>query len=294
MRGQIIQQILDVMKTNENIFFITADMGINLVEVIENSFPERFTNVGIAEQNMIGIAAGLANLNYRPFVYTISNFAIHRCFEQIRNDIVLHNIPVTILGTSTGYDNAPLGPTHHVIDDWGSIKSFPGIDVFCPSSITYASSLVGKVLLNKRPTYIRIPKGEHLEPNSEDDTVKFYGTDNKILLISYGNPAQTCLEVQKSRPDVSVLILNKLHPLDENELFSNLSNHKKLMVVEDHFADNGLYSSICQILAKKNKSHLTIESISPKSYSFEVGLNPNYFFRKHRLDVESLIDSLSD
>ena len=117
------------MEKDENIFFLTADMGINLVEQIQDKFPTRYANVGIAEQNMIGVAAGLANLGYKPFVYTISNFVIHRCLEQIRNDIILHKYPITLMGTSTGYDNAPLGPTHHIIDDWGCLRALPGIDI---------------------------------------------------------------------------------------------------------------------------------------------------------------------
>lgn len=105
------------MKKNEKIFFLTADMGINLVEKFVKDFPNRYLNVGIAEQNLISISAGLINLGYIPVAYTISNFLIHRCYEQLRNDIVLHNYPIVLLGTSSGYDNAPLGPTHHMIDD---------------------------------------------------------------------------------------------------------------------------------------------------------------------------------
>eukprot|EP01034_Spumella_vulgaris_P011843 gene11843-15069_t len=85
------------MKTDERLFFLTGDMGINLVEPIEEAFPKRFLNVGIAEQNLIGVAAGLCNLGFLPVVYTISNFLIHRCLEQIRDDIVLHENKVILL-----------------------------------------------------------------------------------------------------------------------------------------------------------------------------------------------------
>ena len=140
MRGKILDALFESMKVDENIFFLTADMGIGLIERFKEKFPNRFLNVGIAEQNLIGIAAGLVNLGYKPFVYTISNFAIHRCFEQIRNEIGLHKYKITILGTSCGYDNAPLGPTHHVIDDWSALSNIPNIDIFCPSSVSYAAS----------------------------------------------------------------------------------------------------------------------------------------------------------
>src|SRR3954470_1155220 len=91
MRGQILDAVFNRMATDPDVFFVTGDMGINLVEKFEEAYPERYANVGIAEQNMVGVSAGLANLGYRPFAYTISNFAVHRCFEQIRNDIGLHD-----------------------------------------------------------------------------------------------------------------------------------------------------------------------------------------------------------
>ena len=189
MRNKIINSLLNEMKENKNIFFLNADMGINLVEQIQLEFPERYANVGISEQNLIGVAAGLANVGYLPFVYTISNFLIHRCFEQIRNDIILHNYPITLIGTSTGFDNAPLGPTHHMLDDWASLATFPLIDIYCPSSIMYANSLISKVLLNKRPAYIRIPKGNFTNPQSNDDGGLRPSAELKVMVYR-GHPEQ--------------------------------------------------------------------------------------------------------
>jgi transketolase len=129
MRGAFLDKLFQQMEIDETIFFLTADMGINLVEKFEEKYPDRFLNVGIAEQNLIGVAAGLAESGMRPYVYTISNFLVHRCLEQIRNDIVLHNLPVVLIGTSTGYDNGPLGPTHHMLEDWGTISNLQGIKI---------------------------------------------------------------------------------------------------------------------------------------------------------------------
>ena len=169
MRNTIINNIFDLMHKNKKIFFLTGDMGINLVEKFEKKFPKRFLNVGIAEQNLIGICAGLYNSGYLPFAYAISNFITQRCLEQIRNDIVLHNYPITLIGTSTGFDNAALGPTHHVVDDWGTLKGFPGLDIFCPNSNYYAKKIITKVIKNKKPTYIRIPKSSFSDVKTTKD-----------------------------------------------------------------------------------------------------------------------------
>ena len=97
MRGDFLDKIFQKMETDDTLFFLTADMGINLVEKFEDKFPDRFLNVGIAEQNLIGIAAGLAESGMHPYVYTISNFLVHRCFEQIRNECNLISQQIVLL-----------------------------------------------------------------------------------------------------------------------------------------------------------------------------------------------------
>ena len=275
MRNIIIDSIFNKMKEDKDIYFLTADMGINLVEKFRDNFPERFANVGIAEQNLIGVAAGLANTGFRPFVYSISNFLIHRCLEQVRNDVILHQYPITLIGTSTGYDNSPLGPTHHVIDDWGLLKSFPNIDIYCPASQKYADKLINKVLLDNRPTYIRIPKGNFENPVSSDDIIYIEGDKEKPIYVSYGSPSQFIL---KKRPNSSHLIVNKLHPLDQKILTKILQKYHKAVVIEDHFASTGLFSSIAAILVNEKTPHLV--SMAPRKYDFTVGENIGYFHDK--------------
>lgn len=288
MRGQIIDAIFAEMETNDDIFFLTADMGINLVEKFGEKFPDRYANVGIAEQNLIGVSAGLANLGYRPFAYTISNFVVHRCLEQIRNDIGIHHYPITLLGTSTGFDNAPLGPTHHIIDEWGSLQSLPDIDIYCPSSVTYASTLVQTVLNESRPAYIRIPKGEHREPDSKEHMVHLSGERGGIALISYGNPLQSCLQVRDENPAFGVIAVNRLRPLPDESLAAALSQYDNAIVVEDHFPNSGLYGSLCEFV-NRYRVPVRLFSLAPKTYTFDVGTTPEYFSRKFGLDAEGIL-----
>jgi len=291
MRKQIIDAIYNQMEVDERIFFLIGDMGINLVEKIEQKFPKRFVNVGIAEQNLISVSAGLANAGFRPIAYTISNFLIHRCFEQIRNDIVLHHYPVTLLGTSAGFDNSPLAPTHHIIDEWGALRSFPGMDIYSPSSVKYAESILTKVLARNRPAYIRVPKGEFASPNSEDDIVYLKGAANKVLLVSYGTAAQDCLRAQEKNPDFGCLILNQLVPLDRKGVLTALNDYGQIVVVEDHFGATGLYGMICELCASSGVLK-QITSRSPDDYTFEVGKSNAYFHKKYRFDTESLLADL--
>jgi transketolase len=291
MRNIMIDAILSEMESNPNIFFLTADMGINLVEKIEEKYPDRFLNVGIAEQNLIGIAAGLVNIGYLPVVYTISNFLIHRCFEQIRNDICLHQYPIILLGTSTGYDNSALGPTHHIIDEWGALKSFPGIEVFCPSTKSNAKKLIQKVLVSGKPTYIRVPKNAH------DEIIETVGQDISaqvecdVLLVTYGNTTSDCLEVKIKYPKISVLVIEKLNPLKESEIIDKLGYFSKIIVVEDHFPQTGLYSSISNLIHKKGLQ-IELHSLAPQEYILEVGASTKYFHKKFGIDSAGIIKYL--
>lgn len=285
MRNIIIDNIFNIMKKNKNIFFLTADMGINLVEKFEKKFPERFLNVGIAEQNLIGIASGLSNCGYVPFVYTISNFLVHRCFEQIRNDISLHRKNIVLLGTSCGFDNSPLGPTHHMVDDWGHIKSLPYFEVYCPSSNRYSSNLINRLLKNKNPKFVRVPKGSYDEVQTPNDYL-FIKKKSSSVVVTYGNMVKEYSEIINKK-EISFLILNKIHPL-ENKYKKILSNFKKIFVAEDHFPDSGMYSSICQLMAKSKKKIL-IESLAPKNYNLKVGQNSEYFYNFYNFDKNSLL-----
>jgi len=286
MRTRIIDSLFTAMREHEDIFFLTADMGINLVERFAQAYPDRFLNVGIAEQNLIGVAAGLANAGFRPFVYTISNFLVHRAFEQIRIDVALHRYPITLLGTSSGFDNAPLGPTHHILDEWGSLRAIPGIDIYCPASTTYAAGLVPLQLARNNPAYVRIPKGSFDHPAlGAGDTIYLPKRDATSLLVAYGATVPACLAVHESKAPASLLVLNRLRPLEDLRL--PLSSHRRVLVVEDHFAHAGLYSLLCQY-ANEQSLPCRLHTAAPDTYNLHTGATERFYHSMYRMDEPSL------
>ncbi len=265
MRGIFLDRLYEKMEEDNSIFFLTADMGINLVEKFENKYPSRFLNVGIAEQNLIGVAAGLAESGMRPFVYTISNFLVHRCLEQIRNDIVLHGLPVVLVGTSTGYDNGPLGPTHHMIEDWGTISNLPKIKIFSPYNKNSAERIFNEVYSILSPTYVRIPKGVGLEDKLIDDC-----TNGSVsAVITYGSASQVGMEYAKEH-NSDLVILEELGLGSFKTLDKTCDKYQKITVVEDHFSTTGMYSYLTQWVNSRNL-HIKIDSVSPTDYSLHVG-----------------------
>jgi len=265
-------------------------MGFGLIDPIAKEHPKRIVNVGIAEQNMVGIAAGLCNAGFRPVCYTISNFLIHRSFEQIRNDICLHNYPITLVGTSTGFDNGMLGPTHQVIDDIGCVKVLPNIKIYSPSTVTAADLVFKEVFLNSSPAYVRIGKGAFDLDNKIEHLNHFVieKPDNEILIITHGNILENCIEALRIKNNFSIFVMNRIHPINRDELESIFNRFKRIVVVEDHFVNSGLYNSICQCYVESNYSVDKLASIAiPVEYAECVG-DKDYFAEKYGFSAKKI------
>lgn len=278
MRDAVFNALFERMARDERVWFVTADVGLGIVERFKAAYPDRYLNVGVAEQNMVGVAAGLCASGYRPVLYSISNFAIHRCFEQLRDDAALHGYPLVILGTTTGFDNATLGPTHHVVDDWGAARNLPGLEVHCPATKDYARAVLDDVMGRGAFAYVRIPKGGGV------NVTYLPGDTGMVTLMTYGGMAAECFKAHGLAPAMSVTVLQKLHPIGALII---PRRGGRLVVVEDHFADTGLYSSVCQ-LAARHRLDVDIISRAPSGYYREAGDNPAHFWKKFRGDAESL------
>jgi transketolase len=159
MRNALVEQLCLLARDDARIFLLTADLGWSVVEAFAREFPSRFLNVGVAEQNMAGIATGLAMVGYRPFIYSIANFATLRCYEQIRNGPVLHRLPVCVVGIGGGYAYGPAGPTHHAVEDLGALRAMPGMRVVAPADPAQTQTVLSATLCQEDPVYLRVGKG---------------------------------------------------------------------------------------------------------------------------------------
>jgi len=285
MRNSFFNELKNKMSEDNSLFLLVADMGLGLVEDIQKMFPDRFLNVGIAEQNMVGVASGLCNAGFRPFCYTISNFLIQRAFEQIRNDVCIHNYPVTLIGTSTGYDNGLLGPTHQVIDDIGCIKILPNIRIYSPATINSIKIVFDDLINNNFPAYVRIGKGsdklDYQEEKVNNFIVKSFKSD--ILVISHGTMLGKCIEASRiSGSKFSIYCMNKIKPLCINEINDVIQDYSKIIVIEDHITSSGLFDSLSLLLINlvNQKKYSFYQIGPPENYDEEIG-DANYFSKKY-------------
>ncbi|HTB82154.1 MAG TPA: hypothetical protein VK742_00740 [Candidatus Sulfotelmatobacter sp.] len=285
MRTVFFESLKSRMRTDENLFIVVADMGLGLIEPFEKEFPDRIINVGIAEQNMAGICAGLYNAGYRPICYTISNFLVERCFEQLRNDVCLHDYPVTFVGTSTGFDNGGLGPTHHIVDDIGCVKALPGLRIYSPSTVTAMRMAYDDIMSTDQPAYLRIGKGAYdLKINAT--TLNHFVTDHPesdVLVITHGNILENIVKGLDGVKRASVFCMTRIKPLPVEQVTALFHRFKTIVVVEDHFAGSGLYDSLCHFAIENQLVQSRLLSLAPPdAYSDRAG-DKNYFSEKYGL-----------
>src|SRR3990167_8527425 len=159
MRRDFVTQVLIEMERDPSIVFLTGDLGFNALEKIKERFPDRFLNVGIAEQHMVGMASGLALEGKKVIVYSIASFATMRPYEQIRDDVCYHNLDVKIVGTGGGYNYATHGTTHHTIEDFAIMRVLPHMRVLAPAYSWEAREATKTMMRAKGPFYMRLGKG---------------------------------------------------------------------------------------------------------------------------------------
>jgi transketolase len=295
MRDVFFNEFKTMMKRDKSLFFITSDTGYNLVEDIIEKYPGRAMNIGVAEQNMIGVASGLVNVGYLPVCYAITNFLVQRSFEQIRNDICLHEYKVILIGTSTGYDNGALGATHHKVDDIGALKSLPNLRIYSPSGNKSISAVLKEAMSEKHSSFIRIPKigiDENIYVNDPNHFVKKNNTSS-ILVISHGKMVKNSEEAYKLFPEFSIFAMDRIKPLD-NELLLNLfAKFNHIVVVEDNFR-SGLFNSLCQWTIENKTAHVPISSISPEEKYDKIVGDPGYLEDKHGLSPKKISECIKE
>lgn len=256
MRTSFINQLLEEAKTNEKIFLVIGDLGYHVVEPFMEAIPERFLNAGIAEQNMAGVAAGLAMTGYNVYIYSIGNFPTLRCLEQIRNDIAYHKANVKIVSVGAGYAYGSLGATHQPTEEIGALRAIPNMVVATPGDPIEARAIAKFSAEYDGPMYIRLGKaGERVAHTEESLTVNagdilpvMLNVGNKKAVLACGNimaAAKTQIEENKLPYDLYSVPFVK--PLNKERLKAIVEKHTEgLITIEEHQASTGMGSAIVE------------------------------------------------
>lgn len=269
MRNAWLQRLYEHAGRDPRIFLIVGDLGFSVVERFAADFPDRFLNAGVAEQNMVSVAAGLAREGYRVFVYSIGNFVTLRCLEQIRNDVCLHNLPVCLVAVGGGFMYGALGPTHHLTEDLAVMRVMPGMRVFVPFCRTSAQKALDEVLAQSTPAYIRLGRagvevGEVAHCGLT--LVQRAGQAASTAVVSVGQLAQSVVDYA-AHLTADLYALCRLKPLPTGELEEALAGYRRIIVVEDHQSEGGAYSALSEAFSGR----LPLESVSVRGFVLEGG-----------------------
>jgi transketolase len=259
VRNTFSEALYKAASANPDIYIVVADISpAGSMGKFRDQYPERFINVGVAEQSMIGICAGLALKGCQPFAYTIATFSLYRPFEMVRDDLCYQNLPVTVVGMGAGVIYSTLGGTHHTQEDIAIAGALPNMQIIAPCDPAECTEATAYCATQKKgPVYLRLGKAG--EPNFTDKAIEPWtfgklrhikrGSD--VCILSYGVIMQKAMQLaerfEAKGKSVSVVSCHTLKPIDVAGVKNALMQHSQVVVIEEHAPQGGLASSVKQI-----------------------------------------------
>lgn len=298
MRNIFANEINHQMRKREDVVFLTAECGFGVVESIEREFPERFYNLGIAEQSLVGTAAGISLRGLRPVAYTMAMFLTMRAYEQIRVDVAYQNLPVLLAGVIPGLGYGNSGPTHHVIEDAAIMRVLPNMTVVYPSCEADVRAAARQGLTMSGPCYIGLGRapGNYQAPYTEAD----FQIGKSILvrdgrdaaIISYGptlpNAAAAADLLEKDGIHVRVINMHTIKPLDTEAIRQAVSDCGLILTVEEENIIGGLGGAVAEYLAEQSGQKYRFKRIGiPDTYGDVIGSH-GYLQKLYGIDADGI------
>ena len=280
MKAAFFKTINELAKEDPNLVFIKGDTAY--MPDYQKAFPNQYLDVGIAEQNMIGVAAGMALEGKHPITYSIVNFAAMRCLEQIRNDIAYHNLNVKVVACGQGFDYGNLGATHHATEDLAIMRAIPNMVVLCPCDPIEAVAVTKAAMRYNGPCFIRMGHGG--EPVLHREAVEEYQIGqvlpiiegNDIILCASGSIAgDACAAAEKLQSegyDVGVYSFPTVKPINQDFILDKLNTAKLLVSVEEHNILGGFGGAMAEVIAEAEPHKALFRRVGIKdTFSNEIG-----------------------
>ena len=276
MRTAFIKELFELAKQDERIVLIVGDLGFGVVTPFMEQLPRQFLNAGVAEQNMTGMAAGMALSGKIALTYSIANFPTMRCLEQVRNDVCYHNANVKVVSVGGGFTYGAMGATHHALEDLAVMRAMPGLFVVAPGDPVEARAATRAVIAYHGPCYLRLGKAG--EPVVHQSAIDFElgkaiamreGRD--ATLISTGgilqNVVRAAERLEKEGIQTRVLSMHTLKPLDAEAVLAAARDTGAIFTIEEHSILGGLGSAVAEVLA---------EADAPKVPFKRIGVTPGF------------------
>ncbi len=259
MRNALISSLVSLAARDERIMLLTGDLGFTVVEPFSERYPDRFINAGVSEQNMVGMATGLAEAGLRPYVYSIATFASLRPYEFIRNGPVVHNLPVNIVGIGGGVDYGHNGVSHFALEDIAIMRAQPGMTVVAPVSRGQVRAAVEATAQLDGPVYHRIAKGGGIPDSAFDGSFELgranvVGDGTDVAILAYGAMAAQALQAMEELEEqglrATVVLCPCLNPAPVADLVEVLGRVPLAVTAETHYVNGGLGSIVAEVIAE--------------------------------------------
>lgn len=304
MRNTFANTFLELARTDSRLCAVVADISpAGSMSTFREEFPNRFINTGVAEQIMIGIAAGMALRGLRPFAYTIATFALFRPYEFVRDDLCYQNLPVTVVGIGGGATYSTLGATHHALEDIALACTLPNMQVLAPcdpSEVREATKWC--VQQTKGPVYLRLGKAGEADLTGSAETpwqfgkMRYLRRGHDLCLLTYGPITKLCVEIAARLGaqglSVSVVSVHTLKPLDREGIGAALASHKHVAVIEEMLPNGGLVSQVKQI-AWDTRASCRLDTFTLKDEFVHCYGNHEQVLAAHGLSADAIIATLS-
>jgi transketolase len=297
MRDRFIKSLIREAESNENLMLIVGDLGYGVIDEFEKRFPAQFINAGVAEQNMIGMAAGLAKIGYKVFVYSIANFPTFRCLEQIRNDVVYHDLDVSIVAIGAGFSYGTLGYSHHAIEDLAIMRSMPGLKIYSPCDPNKVEECFIDAVNVKGPKYFRLGKNGEPElpnmPQISDNTINNHTSEKLVIstgaIIAEAYSAQVMLKTEGIKVDI--LPINIIKPFHLNK--AHIQKYRQIYVLEEHSIIGGLGSCVIDEL-QRLQLQIPVKLIAIPDNPQRLTGSQSFLRKMFGLDAESIVNLIKN
>lgn len=301
MRDAFFDALYEIFRKDENAVFITADNGAPTLDKFADDMPDQFYTVGIAEQQLIGMACGMAFEGKKVYTYAIAPFITLRCYEQNKLDMCAMNLPIVNIGVGRGYAYDIMGPTHHTVEDITIMRVLPNLTIHNPADSVAAKALARISYENPSPQYIRFDRAgtpevyTDREANFDDGVIELeYGED--ICIIATGIMVAQALQVRERLQAlglrVGVIDLCRLKPINTELLFKYLSGVSNVVTLEEHLLAGGMGSAIAEIFIDEGVSIPTLRIGQNDRFVFDLG-GREEIWRLYGLDVDGIMNRVT-
>tara|TARA_Y100000590_G_scaffold35278_1_gene38341 strand:+ start:4717 stop:5652 length:936 start_codon:yes stop_codon:yes gene_type:complete len=300
-RNAFFDELVKIGIKDRNVIFLSADTDADSLQIFKKKFPERFINTGVAEQETINLAAGLALSGKKVFIYSLLPFITMRCFEQIKINICGLKLPITIIGLGTGLSFSYYGPSGHGVIDIGLMRMLPELKILNPADPISASKFAKISYESKDPVYIRLHKGQDYSLYNKKSSFKFGFNEIKkgknVCIISTGNIIKNIISIKnkisKKIANVGIVDLYQIHPLNKKKLINLLSQYSKIITVEENILNGGIGSLLADLIID-NDLKLNLKRIALKNEQcFKYG-SIDWLHKYYSIDQKNLIKQIND